>query len=163
VASLLILGALCLVVYGLFRLPRETDQERAVRAIKSAGGSVLRDGTGPDAPVVQVDLDSLTEGLSPRPLGDDDLARLRPQLEALPELRHVRIGSMTAVTDAGLGQLQGLPRLKELELYFRGVTPEGLEDFRRARPDVTVSYRSPDPPPLPDGETLERMRKAMNP
>jgi len=160
VASLLILGVLALAAYSLFGPPRETAQERAVKAIEAAGGSVGREGNGP---VVRVDLDSLTRELRPRLLGDDDLARLRPQLEALPDLRHVRIGSMTAVTDAGLRQLQGLPRLKVLELYCRDVTPGGLEDFRRARPDVALSYRSPDLTTPPDAETLERIRQGMKP
>jgi hypothetical protein len=165
VACLLIAAVLGLSAYGLFRAlfgpPRETEQERAVKAIEAAGGSVTRDGDRPGAPVVRVDLDSLTKDLRPRFLGDEDLARLRPGLEALTDLRHVRIGSMTTVTDAGLRQLQGLPRLKVLELYCRDVTPQGLEDFRRSRPDVTVSHRSPDLRPLPDAETLARMRQGI--
>jgi hypothetical protein len=46
----------------------------------------------------------------------------------------------TLVTDAGLGHLQGLTGLTELDLENTGVSRPGVEGLRRCLPPVRVIY-----------------------
>jgi hypothetical protein len=43
------------------------------------------------------------------------------------------------VTDAGLGHLKGLKKLKVLNLHGSKVTDRGVEELKRALPDCTIS------------------------
>jgi len=44
------------------------------------------------------------------------------------------------VTDACLDTFEKIPTLKKLELPGSSITPEGVEEFQKKRPDVTVDY-----------------------
>lgn len=68
---------------------------------------------------------------------DDDLVRLRSQLESLPSLRIIRLDE-TQVTDKGIAELVGLHRLESLYLHETQVTPQGVEDLQRQLPQCKI-------------------------
>jgi Leucine-rich repeat (LRR) protein len=53
----------------------------------------------------------------------------------------------TAVTDAGLEDLKGLTNLQSLDLYRTKVTDEGVENLQRALPHCKINRE----PPTHDG------------
>jgi hypothetical protein len=162
-------GAICAVLVGgaLTRMfffgnaqDHGTPQERAVAAIKQAGGELEVDENAPDKPVVRVNFEGLKRtGFSTfTPLGDDGLAELRPHLENLPRLRYLRFPSMAMISDAGLMHLEGLTQLETIELYGNWlsgskVTESGVDRLRTKLPNVRITYFDSGPPrvlgPLP--------------
>jgi hypothetical protein len=134
-------------IWILFSGQGPTSESRAVDELKKAGAEVYFDEKVASKPVVRVDFEKLarTGLLSHNALGDDGLERVRPRLEALPELRHLRIGGSAGISDAGLRHLEGLTQLKTLELYgggFKGsrITAEGVDRLRKALPGVHIQY-----------------------
>jgi hypothetical protein len=55
----------------------------------------------------------------------------------LRDLRRLDLDN-TAVTDAGLGHLTGLPRLQELLVRETRITRRGVTRLRKARPGLRV-------------------------
>jgi hypothetical protein len=51
-----------------------------------------------------------------------------------------RIPNGTQVTDAGLEHLQGLPRLRYLQLRDTSVTDAGVEKFKQALPNCVIGH-----------------------
>jgi hypothetical protein len=69
------------------------------------------------------------------------------ELASFPKISSVDL-SETPVSDATLRSLARLPGLKTLYLTDTKVTPEGLDQFRKTRAAVFVSWaRRPEPPP----------------
>jgi hypothetical protein len=97
----------------LLSLLPETDtakENKAIDAIKQAGGTITLDKNLPDNPVVRVDLDSFSR----RP---SSLESLRPHLENLPQLRYLRItGSSGMLRSDALRHLEGLTQLETIDL-----------------------------------------------
>ena len=65
--------------------------------------------------------------------------RAGPHLLALKSVEILDLGD-TSVTDALLGQLEAMKGLKVLFISGTKVTPEGVERFRKARPDCRVIW-----------------------
>jgi hypothetical protein len=121
------------------------------------GGRVTRDDDAPGAPIIRVEFRGISSGrffgLGPvetRYLTDDGLARVRPHLEALPELRELSVDE-TLITDKGLAHLKGLTQLKLLKLPGREIrhvlmpparvlSYEAVDDLRKALPQTKVSW-----------------------
>jgi hypothetical protein len=119
-------------------------------AIEDAGGTIVRDDKVPGRPVIRVDFEwPLRRGY--------DLASLRPHLENLPELRHLRITRRVGLSGADLVHLQGLKQVKSIELYaeFRQISKSAVERLQRKLPDARIVYTDPEGsfpaagPPLP--------------
>lgn len=65
--------------------------------------------------------------------------RAAPHLLGMTTLEELDLGD-TAITDATLAQLEGMKRLKILLVSGTKVTPQGVERFRKARPDCRVMW-----------------------
>jgi hypothetical protein len=133
-------GAAVLLVYPVTNLLHcnvmRSGPEGIRASIGDAGGSVQVDETAPGKPIVAVDFDFLPD--------DAKLLAVKPTLESLPQLRRIKISKFSNVTDAGLLHLKGLTQLDSIDLYCLGVTTAGVEDLRKALPDVKVNdYRRP--------------------
>jgi hypothetical protein len=72
--------------------------------------------------------------------GDEAAAALR-QLGGLQTLDLAK----TALGDAGLNALSGMPSLRKLYVGETKVTPEAVAAFRKANPGVEVSWTPPAP------------------
>jgi hypothetical protein len=122
------------VIFSLFffRGCGKTGRDRAVQEISEAGGRVEVDENKQDRPPVRVEFEG--------PLGDDGLARVRPHLESLPRLRHLRITSMAMISDAGLKSLEKLTQLETIELYGGAITESGINALRKKLPSVQINY-----------------------
>jgi hypothetical protein len=136
-----LLGALALRLI-FFPGSGRSGQDRALQEIKEAGGTVQVDDKAADRPVVRVDFDGLrkTGFMKFGPLGNDGLDHVRPSLEGLPHLRHLRITSMAMISDAGLVQLEGLTQLETLELHGGQITEAGLDRLRKKLPQVKIQH-----------------------
>jgi hypothetical protein len=142
--TLMVGGLVIAVLVAVHLLDHRTPQMRAVAAIEEARGRVTHDRTKPDRPVVGVSFrDSMAGGFLGGQLSDTDLGRLRPQLEALPQLRDLDLAH-TALTDAGLVHLYGLTQLETLSLGggFRptALTEAGVAKLRAALPRTKVYF-----------------------
>jgi internalin A len=61
------------------------------------------------------------------------------QLVGMKKLKELRLAAMPQVTDAGLLNLKACPALRTVVVNKKtGVTPEGIAEFRRQRPDCEV-------------------------
>ena len=60
-------------------------------------------------------------------------------LKVLENLERLRIAS-TQVDDEGLKHLHGLSKLKEVKAMFCSISEQGVEDLKKAIPDVEVEY-----------------------
>ena len=63
-------------------------------------------------------------------------------LEVLTELttiKNLTLSNNAGITDAGLEHLEKIPSLRVLRLYGTGVTQDGVEEFKKKRPGVSVS------------------------
>lgn len=67
-------------------------------------------------------------------IGDDGVK----SLVALGHLEQLSLRDDESITDAALTDLAMLPSLKVLDTFGTGITDDGLESFRRERPDVDV-------------------------
>jgi Leucine-rich repeat (LRR) protein len=74
--------------------------------------------------------------LSRTPVLPGALAALRD----LPRLRELRLGLATKIDDTAVETLISLTQLSSLHLGGTKVTPEGVERFRRERPDCQVTW-----------------------
>jgi hypothetical protein len=63
-------------------------------------------------------------------------------LRALPKLETLDLAK-SGLTDAGLAELGGLPALRNLYLGESKVTREAVARFRKAHPEVEVSWTEP--------------------
>jgi internalin A len=92
---------------------------RALEAIKAAGGRVVTEGSGPEAPVIRIELNG------PK-VTDATLAYVRGFL-------YVRTLYLcrTRITDAGLAYLQDLKDLEILYLSYDNIGDRGLEQLQR--------------------------------
>jgi hypothetical protein len=90
------------------------DQQKAIDAIRKAGGTVQVDADEPGKPAVRVDLGG-------DKVSDADLAAL----ESLPRLRRLYLGG-AHITDAGLDHIRRLTELQKLYLADTPVTDAGL-------------------------------------
>ena len=116
--------------------------------IKRLGGEVREVGQlPPEPPRVWVNLQE-ARGRWSRRLTDDDLARLRPHLEALSRLEQLDLTNAD-ITDAGLMELRGLTHLKILflgktrfdRLYSpKRLTESGVNKIRKALPNAKVFF-----------------------
>lgn len=59
------------------------------------------------------------------------------KIVALPTLTELEL-SYTNLDDAGMEKLKALPQLEKLYIYGTRVTKDGIENFRKERPKVTV-------------------------
>lgn len=113
-------AATAVALGGLSAFWRVTAEDRARDAVEGLNGYCCEEPPGPGPKVVTgvwlIDI----------AVTDEDLAALRPALAALPNLRNLEIHS-GAVTDAGLANLEGLVRLREVKLFDNpGLTDAGL-------------------------------------
>lgn len=106
----------------------DAERERAIAAIKKAGGMVY---FGPDQEIASIAMSS------PR-VTDDEL----PLLQAFPELRVLDL-NYSQVTDAGLKHLKELQHLEEIYLKETSVTARGVEAFKAEHPSVFIVEVSP--------------------
>jgi hypothetical protein len=61
------------------------------------------------------------------------------QLTAMKQLKEIRLSAMPQITDTGLINLKPFPSLRTVIVNKKtGVTPEGIAEFRRLRPDCEV-------------------------
>lgn len=95
------------------------QRARALEVIRAAGGKVLTEGDGPDAPVVRIELNG------PK-VTDATLAYVRGFI-FLQTLYLCR----TRVTDAGLENLEELKELQVLYLTYSNIGDAGLAQLRR--------------------------------
>ncbi len=65
-------------------------------------------------------------------------------LRAAPSLRSLNLTGL-AIGDAALPALAGMPALRKVYLWDTGVTPGGLDDLARTRPELTVVNGMPGP------------------
>jgi hypothetical protein len=146
----------------------KSGRELAVYEIERAGGRVEVDQGAPGKPIVRIDFErSKRIGVTTfGSMQDEDWARLRPHLEALPRLRYIRITSMSSISDTGLTSLEGLKQLESLELYpnwtdGRAVTEAGVQRLRAKLPDVHISYFDTRPKTFvpPDLTGIDAWRK----
>jgi tetratricopeptide (TPR) repeat protein len=100
-------------------------------------GTVIR-GSGLSALAAMTELESLN--LNMTDVGDDEIAAL----PVLPALRHLDLG-ITRVSDASLTHLAKFPRLGELRLNYTKVSAKGIEDLKRARPNLEVMSNLTEP------------------
>jgi hypothetical protein len=77
-------------------------------------------------------------GLDRTETSDADLLRLRPHLEALPNLEHLLLFE-TPVTDAGLEYLKGLTKLERLDLSGTKVTDAGVANLQQSLPNCKIT------------------------
>jgi len=68
-------------------------------------------------------------------LTDSDLEVLT---ELKAEFNYIGLGDIPGITDAGLEHLEKIPHLYNLDITNTSVTEEGLEEFRKKRPDVNI-------------------------
>ena len=65
-------------------------------------------------------------------------------LEEFVKFAHLQLLKLecnnAGVTDACLEYFEKIPTLRKLELPGSSITPEGVEEFQKKRPDVTVDY-----------------------
>jgi hypothetical protein len=54
--------------------------------------------------------------------------------------------AQTALTDAGLKQLSGMPALRHLYVAETKVTPAAIDAFRKANPEIELSWGAPTDP-----------------
>src|SRR5262245_48341954 len=119
---LLTMGGMLLAAGGVQAQGMNRDQ--AVAEIKRRGGDVSVD---PDR--------RFTVTLSKPEHGDDDLKLLA----ALPDVSVLYLDN-NQVSDAGLAHLRNLPGLKEVTLRKSLVTEAAVNDFKKARPGVFVTW-----------------------
>jgi Leucine rich repeat/Leucine Rich repeat len=117
-------GVACLGALAVLsaRGDEPADEQKAVEAIRKAGGVVQVDEADPAKPAVRVDL-------AGDKVSDADLA----PLEALTHLRRLNLDG-AHITDAGLAHVQRLGKLQKLYLAHTPVTDAGLarlEDLTR--------------------------------
>ena len=82
------------------------------------------------------------------PASDADLAILR----GFDRLEYVDI-EFSDVTDAAIDDLCSLPQLKYLRLGGSKITPQGIAELRRRKPNLAIAVLRPQPPPV-DNSTL---------
>jgi len=127
----LVLGEALVALGGLVLSSKE---KLAINAIEDAGGTITRDETMPGKPVVRVDFEwRFRRGY--------DLGSLRPHLERLPQLRHLRITSRAMVLDTDLIHLEGLQQVKTIELYRAGesqISNSAIERLQKKLPDAHI-------------------------
>ncbi len=119
------------------------DEQKAIEAIRKAGGTVQVDEADPAKPAVRVDLDgakATDADLAPiarltrlrklyltgTPITDAGLV----PLEDLARLEVLDLAG-TKITDAGLAHLEDLPKLRLLDLSHTNVTAAGLEHLKK--------------------------------
>src|SRR5262249_39823966 len=90
-------------------------EDRAVKAIEKLGGSITRDETATDKPIVSVDLGSTK-------VTDAGLKHLAGLMQV-----QMLILNRTGVTDAGLKHLAGLMQVQILDIGATKVTDAGLK------------------------------------
>ncbi|MCL2348427.1 MAG: protein phosphatase 1 regulatory subunit 42 [Planctomycetaceae bacterium] len=56
------------------------------------------------------------------------------------KLEKLYLGGNAGITDAGLGHLEKIVSLRELQLQETSVTKDGIKEFQRKRPDVKVYF-----------------------
>jgi hypothetical protein len=61
-------------------------------------------------------------------------------LAALPKLAHLNVYGNAGITDAGLAQLTTSASLRELYVWQTGVSPAGVAELRRQRPQLAVNF-----------------------
>ena len=131
-------------------------QEQVVAEIKELGGTVVRDGTGPNGAVVEV---WVLASRSPKVVTDtqikhfSELSHLKTliltgtaasdagleHLKGLKELQFLGL-SDTKVTDAGLEHLAGLAQLQYVDLKGSKVTEAGIKKLQEALPKCTINH-----------------------
>ena len=107
--------------------PPVKDEVSAVKFVETLGGKVMRDGTKPGNPVVQVKL-TYTQ------VTDAGLKELAP----LKNLKTLYLG-YSQITDAGLLELAALQNLTALEVSGRGVTDEGIQKLQKLLPKCRIA------------------------
>jgi Leucine-rich repeat (LRR) protein len=112
--------AVLLALLAAAPLSADEAEDRAVKAVESLGGGVLRDEGAPGRPVVAVRLRGTST--SDKHLGD---------LAAFKRLQRLDL-SETNLTGVGLKELGGLTELRELRLYrCLDLKPEGVKELAR--------------------------------
>jgi Leucine-rich repeat (LRR) protein len=101
--------------------PQEPE-DAALSWVKKRGGTLRRDQTLPDKPIVEIDLSDPFRQSGQPSVTDKDLA----DLPGSATLRVLKLQG-TGVTDAGLKVLAGLKNLRSLDLAFTKVSDEGLK------------------------------------
>lgn len=127
-------------------------EDKAVKVVKDAGGTVTRDMKRPGQPVVEVKLahQKLTPAtlkslaafprLTDLNLGESSVTVAgMKELAAVKTLTDINLAA-TDLTDDGLKELTALKNLTSLQLKFSKVTEEGVKAFRKALPKCNVSH-----------------------
>ncbi|HEV3005129.1 MAG TPA: hypothetical protein VGX78_11750, partial [Pirellulales bacterium] len=120
-------------VFGV-RWFRSVQEERALAAIKDAGGLVARNQEGAVDRVY----------LAGEQFDDERFEQLLPHLQHIWRLRELDLVH-NAVSDAGLEHVKRLSNLRELYLFRTKVTAEGVRDLRQALPRLAVKRAQPSP------------------
>ena len=105
-------------------------EDAAVKAVEKLGGSVARDDTDPNRPVVAVSFVAV-------PVTDRELKCLAP----LKRLKTLDLAVCLGVTDAGLKELATLKRLQELNLSYTGATDAGLKRLEKLKGLLRLNLR----------------------
>jgi hypothetical protein len=156
--------AVALAALGIWLLVRP-DSRPASAVIEDLGGKVTVDEKAPGRPIVKV---SFREGrlvlLSRRYVSDTDLARLKPHLEALPQLRELDL-CHADITDRGLSELRGLTQLKTLIVGSQTFPPtrlteDAVSELRKTLPNTEIYFYKNDLYRGIDPEVLKQLTKA---
>src|SRR5262249_26583092 len=137
----------------------KSGMELTITEIELDGSTITVDETSPDKPIVRIDFDRPKRS-GPHDfgyLGEEDWARLRPHLESLPELRHLRICGIPGITQPSLQHLEGLTQLEVLEIYATWIPPErspdpgkpvteaAVEELKKKLPNTKIVFFDPLP------------------
>ena len=136
-----------LPIWLLLSPDQRSAEERASAEIKELKGEVTVDAKAPGRPIIKVDFrDSYVSHFPLRRLSDKDLARLKPHLEALSQLRELDL-CHADITDRGLSELRGLTQLKTLILGGQwnwppkeGLTSAAVSELRKALPNTEIYF-----------------------
>jgi hypothetical protein len=124
-----------------------TDEERAIRAIMLANGTIVRDDTTSGQPIVKVSFRMAQPRHESGYFNDNNLRDVMPHLQALAQLRELDL-SDTEITEAGISSLSRLQDLKRISLGStdplevskkeREVSPKAVEALRKDMPNTEI-------------------------
>jgi hypothetical protein len=124
------LGYLCLYSVLIRAEEPDTAQEKALAAIKKAGGIIKRDDSSPATPVIGVRFGCQSS------VTDADLTHLKN----FPDVQELLIVGQS-ITDEGLAALKTLSRLRSLTVIHAGITDKGLDHLKQMQNLRRVYFR----------------------
>ena len=118
------------------------EANRITEPIARLGGFVRYSGDG--SAILGSGVDGATDVVFKNArLVDEDLAAIRPALEALPNIKYVYFAE-SPITDDGLIHLSGLKQVEWIHFRDTLVTPEGVTRLQKLLPNCRFVTSPPD-------------------